>query len=230
MRTPHEAISFKSEKRKEYMGVIMHTLHYREIGKAIREAIEAALGKYEKICRGEKDRREIERDIARKLRGKKPSDRIKISVYHGIRARAEIIQKGFCIFEPEEMRKNIDRALRFFEIDLGELPPERREMLDTLRNVEVIERAGIIWVTAYPEEACKWAKTNPEHVSLALSIAGIQRDEIERYLERTFGKPLRLTIEVEITKGELYASGLNNIPLHRTCILPEEIKDVCVCL
>jgi len=208
----------------------MHTLHYQEIEKAIREAIEAALGKYEKICKGEKDRREIERDIAGKLRGKKPSDRIKISVYHGIRARAEIIQKGFCIFEPEEMRKNIDRALRFFEIDVDELPPERREMLNTLKNVEVIERAGIIWVTAYPDEACKWAKTNPEHVSLALSIAGIQRDEIERYLERTFGKPLRLTIEVEITKGELYASGLNNIPLHRTCILPEEIKDVCVCL
>ena len=208
----------------------MHTPHYQEIGKAIREAIEAALGKYEKICRGEKDRREIERDIAGKLRGKKPSDRIKISVYHGIRARAEIIQKGFCIFEPEEMRKNIDRALRFFEIDVDELPPERREMLNTLKNVEVIERAGIIWVTAYPDEACKWAKTNPEHVSLALSIAGTQRDEIERYLERTFGKPLRLTIEVEITKGELYASGLNNIPLHRTCILPEEIKDVCVCL
>jgi len=117
------------------MGAIMHTPHYQEIGKAIREAIEAALGKYEKICRGEKDRREIERDIAGKLRGKKPSDRIKISVYHGIRARAEIIQKGFCIFEPEEMRKNIDRALRFFEIDVGELPPERREMLGTLRNV-----------------------------------------------------------------------------------------------
>ena len=190
----------------------------------------AALGKYVGICKGGKDRREIERDIARKLRGKKPSDRIKISVYHGIRARAEIVQKGFCIFEPEEMRKNIDRALRFFDVDIGKLPPERREMLDTLKNVEMMERAGIIWVTAYPEEACKWAKTNPEHVSLALSIADIQRDKIERYLERTFGKPLRLTIEVEITKGELYASGLNNIPLRRKCILPEEIKEVCMCM
>ena len=189
-----------------------------------------ALGKYVGICKSGKDRREIERDIARKLRGKKPSDRIKISVYHGIRARAEIVQKGFCIFEPEEMRKNIDRALRFFGVDVSKLPPERREMLNTLRSVEVKERAGIIWVTAYPEEACKWAKTNPEHVSLALSIAGIQRDEIERYLERTFGKPLRLTIEVEITKRELYASGLNNIPLHRTCIFPEEIKEACMCL
>ena len=189
-----------------------------------------ALGKYVGICKSGKDRREIERDIARKLRGKKPSDRIKISVYHGIRARAEIVQKGFCIFEPEEMRKNIDRALRFFDVDIGKLPPERREMLDTLRNVEMMERAGIIWVTAYPEEACKWAKTNPEHVSLALSIAGIQRDKIEHYLERTFGKPLRLTIEAEITKGELYASGLNNIPLRRKCIPPEDIKEACMCM
>ena len=168
-------------------------------------------------------------DIGKKIRqAKSPEDLVDITLYHGIRYKhpENLLREGFRVPSAYEMRKNIEGALSYFNIDLNKLTELQKDMLENLIN-EVQTRAGILWTTAY--DACDYAKRNPEHVLVALSIAGVPDEEITKYLEYKFGRPYMLTLNIKPTKAQIMATGSTNIPIDTKFIRPEDIRDICLC-
>lgn len=168
-------------------------------------------------------------DIGEKLRqAKSPEDLVDITLYHGMRYKdpEKLLREGFHVPSADEMKKNIEEALSYFNIDVNRLTELQKDMLENLM-IEIKEREGILWATAY--DACGYAKRNPEHVLVALSIAGVPDEEITRYLEEKFGKPYVLTLNIKPTKRQLLSAGLTNIAIHRKFIRPEDIGDICLC-
>jgi len=168
-------------------------------------------------------------DIGEKLRqAKSPEDLVDITLYHGMRCKdpEKLLREGFHVPSADEMKKNIEEALSYFDINVDRLTELQKDMLENLM-IEIREREGILWATAY--DACGYAKRNPEHVLVALSIAGVPDKEITKYLEYKFGKPYMLTLNIKPTKAQILSAGLTNIPIRKKFIRPEDIRDICLC-
>ena len=116
-------------------------------------------------------------------------------LYHGIRIKKS---KRIALWNQEKAKAEVQRALKHFGIK------ERKELLPT---TERFKRKGF-WCTSDLAHAKNWAKWNPEIVSLALSLHLVPEEKILSYLEKTYGEPCVLQINLA---SESHSTGESNI-------------------
>jgi hypothetical protein len=156
-----------------------------------------------------------------------------LPLYHGLRSKKtpeQIKKEGFCTFAtPIDARKNIIDSLKFFG----------KEKLLTVKGGKGYRVRGLveevnrnlgqnrlnIWATTDKDAGCRWwAHANPEHVSLALDAAGVEPENIDKYLNEKFGRNC-YNIKLKIkSMGENFNfnTGLN-------CIRPNLIESIEEC-
>lgn len=155
------------------------------------------------------------------------------SLYHGMRSKRtpeDIKKEGFCSYgTPIDERINIIDALKHFgkekllTVKGGKGYRVRSIMDEVMRDLG--KNRLNTWATTDKEAACEWwAHANPEHITLVLDAAGVEPEEIEKYLKEKFGSNC-YNIKLKITSlgtNPNFNTGLN-------CIPPSLIKKIEEC-
>jgi len=159
-------------------------------------------------------------------------------LFHGMRSKKtpeQIKKEGFCAYgSPIDEEKNIVDALKYFGKEKLLHSRKRKGALISLLINEVNPRyqdmpyrtnRRNVWASTNKESACEWwSHANPEHVSMALSYAGIEPEEIEKYIKEKFGSNC-YNVELKMTSlgtNPNFNTGLN-------CIPPSLIKKIEEC-
>ena len=130
-----------------------------------------------------------------------------MKAYHGIRLKdPDILNKGLKLWDPLQCKVEVREAFDYFArkgyIDLED--PEVKEALDdALRECDRRFRTKGIHVTVIKDAACGWAMRNPEVTWVHLGFLMkddeplIPDEEIHKYLEKRYGKPYCLEIDLD---------------------------------
>lgn len=141
-------------------------------------------------------------------------------LYHGMRSKKspeQIKKEGFCAYGTVvDERKNIIDALRYFGKEKL-LTTEGRKgdrVRCAIREIKNPERR-VVWATTSEDASCAWwSHSNPEHISLTLSMIDIEPEKINKYLKEKFGSNcynVKLKMTSRGTSGN-FNTGINCIP------------------
>lgn len=145
--------------------------------------------------------------------------------YHGTRMSASTIRReGLkppgCI----NYKKMMDRALKSFKIERTPLVNYNveHELKSTEKGVVCQDN---IWMTTDEADCCKWAEMSPEKVQITLELLGKPIENIQKWADKTFGKPK--CVRFKIPSNVTVLSGDLNVPL--THVPPENVIKVKAC-
>ncbi len=164
-------------------------------------------------------------------------------VYHGIRIldKNKLLSEGLDLWGTDKCINECRKALQYFQRK-GYLIKAQVDEIYEYQECECKRRFTVkgIHTTFFKEEACKWAKRNPEIVWYAIqAVGGIEDDVINKYLEDEYGKPYVVIFEFnkiekylpEVAKKYPYHISHGGadffIPMER--INPEDIYDIEEC-
>ena len=130
-----------------------------------------------------------------------------MKAYHGIRLKDPgVLKEGLKLWSPRECKEEVRRAFDYFAKKgyLNPNDPEVKEALDAaLLECERRFSTRGIHVTVFEDAACGWALRNPEIAWVHLGFLMkddeplIPDEEIHRYLEKRYGKPYCLEIDLD---------------------------------
>jgi len=119
-------------------------------------------------------------------------------IFHGIRLHRpdKELAIGLKPWDADRAREELLKAFKYFNANkLEDFHDIADNFFVAIEQTRFGEPLGF-WFTIDKNAVPFWAKQNPEIISLPLVMLGIDEHRVYRYLEKTYGHPYGLTIDL----------------------------------